>query len=38
MRYWFDAGLVAAHRLDEDEAVLRAVALASDNPRRVFKL
>jgi glucuronate isomerase len=34
----FLARLVAEHRLDEDEAVLTAVALVSDNPRRVFKL
>lgn len=34
----FLAGLVAEHRLDEDEAIETAVALVSDNPRRVFKL
>lgn len=32
------AELVAAHRLDEDEAVTIARALVSDQPRRVFKL
>jgi glucuronate isomerase len=32
------AGLVAEHRLDEDEALETAVQLVSDNPRKVFKL
>ena len=32
------AGLVAEHRLDEDEAVDTARALVVDNPRTVFKL
>ncbi|HEX3907790.1 MAG TPA: glucuronate isomerase [Mycobacteriales bacterium] len=32
------AGLVAEHRLDEDEALDTARALVVDNPRRVFKL
>ncbi|MGH3365754.1 MAG: glucuronate isomerase [Nocardioidaceae bacterium] len=32
------AGLVAEHRLDEDEALSSAVALVADNPRRAFKL
>jgi glucuronate isomerase len=34
----FLAGLVAEHRMDEDEALETAVALATDQPRRVFKL
>jgi glucuronate isomerase len=34
----FLAGLVAEHRLDEDEAVETAVDLVSGNPRRAFKL
>jgi glucuronate isomerase len=32
------AGLVAEHRLDEDEAMETAVQLVSGNPRKVFKL
>lgn len=32
------AGLVAEHRLEEDEALETAVALVRDNPRRAFKL
>lgn len=32
------AQLVVEHRLDEDEALETVVALAADNPRRVFKL
>jgi glucuronate isomerase len=32
------ARLVADHRLEEDEALETAVALVSDNPRKVFKL
>jgi glucuronate isomerase len=32
------AGLVAEHRLDEEEAAATAVALASEQPRAVFKL
>ena len=32
------AGLVAEHRLDEDEAAETAVELVTDNPRRAFKL
>jgi glucuronate isomerase len=32
------AGLVADHRLDEDEAALTAIDLASGQPARVFKL
>ena len=32
------AGLVAEHRLDEDEAVETAVDLVAGNPRKVFKL
>jgi len=34
----FLAGLVAAHRLDEDEALDTLTRLVSDQPRRVFKL
>ena len=34
----FLAGLVAEHRLDEEEAALTAVDLASGQPTRVFKL
>ena len=34
----FLAGLVAEHRIDEDEALDTAVALVSSNPRRAFKL
>jgi glucuronate isomerase len=34
----FLAGLVAEHRLDEEEAVLTAIDLASGQPTRVFKL
>ncbi|MFI6262746.1 glucuronate isomerase [Micromonospora sp. NPDC051006] len=34
----FLAGLVAAHRLDEDEALDTLAALVSDQPRKVFKL
>jgi glucuronate isomerase len=34
----FLAGLVAEHRMDEDEAFDTAVALVTDQPRRVFKL
>lgn len=34
----FLAGLVAEHRLDEDEAVRTAIDLASGQPTRVFKL
>jgi glucuronate isomerase len=34
----FLAGLVAAHRLDEDEALDTITALVSDQPRKVFKL
>ncbi|GAA1257798.1 glucuronate isomerase [Pseudonocardia aurantiaca] len=34
----FLAGLVAEHRMDEDEALDTAVALVTDQPRRVFKL
>jgi glucuronate isomerase len=34
----FLAGLVAAHRLDEDEAVDTAIRLVREQPRRVFKL
>jgi glucuronate isomerase len=32
------AGLVAEHRLDEDEAFETALALVTDIPRRAFKL
>jgi len=32
------AGLVTAHRLDEDEALDQARALVVDNPTRIFKL
>lgn len=32
------AGLVAEHRLDEEEAALTAIELASSQPRAVFKL
>ena len=32
------AGLVAEHRLGEDEAALTAIELASEQPRAVFKL
>lgn len=32
------AGLVAEHRLDEDEAVSAALELVAGNPRKVFKL
>jgi glucuronate isomerase len=32
------AGLVAEHRLDEDEALSTAVELVAGNPRKVFKL
>jgi glucuronate isomerase len=34
----FLAGLVATHRLDEDEALDTLTALVTDQPRRVFKL
>jgi glucuronate isomerase len=34
----FLAGLVAAHRLDEDEAVDTITTLVADQPRKVFKL
>jgi glucuronate isomerase len=34
----FLAGLVAAHRLDEDEAVETITALVTDQPRHVFKV
>jgi glucuronate isomerase len=34
----FLAGLVAAHRLDEDEALDTLTTLVADQPRRVFKL
>jgi glucuronate isomerase len=34
----FLAGLVAEHRLDEDEALETAVALVTEQPKRVFKL
>jgi glucuronate isomerase len=34
----FLAGLVATHRLDEDEALAAALALVDEQPRRVFKL
>lgn len=34
----FLAGLVAEHRLDEDDALETALALVADNPRRAFKL
>ncbi|MEU7906505.1 glucuronate isomerase [Actinoplanes sp. NPDC049118] len=34
----FLAGLVAAHRLDEDEALETVTGLVADQPRRVFKL
>jgi glucuronate isomerase len=34
----FLAGLVAEHRLDEDEALDSLVALVADQPRKVFKL
>ena len=34
----FLAGLVAEHRLDEDEALDSIVALVADQPRKVFKL
>jgi glucuronate isomerase len=34
----FLAGLVAAHRLDEDEAFDTITALVTDQPRRVFKI
>ena len=34
----FLAGLVAEHRLDEDEALDAAIGLVSVNPRRAFKL
>jgi glucuronate isomerase len=34
----FLAGLVAAHRLDEDEALDTLTALVVDQPRKVFKL
>ena len=34
----FIAGLVAAHRLDEDEALDTITTLVADQPRRVFKL
>jgi glucuronate isomerase len=34
----FLAGLVAAHRLDEDEAVDTITTLVSDQPKKVFKL
>jgi glucuronate isomerase len=34
----FLAGLVAAHRLDEDEALDTLTTLVTDQPRRVFKL
>jgi glucuronate isomerase len=33
----FLAGLVAAHRLDEDEALDTLVTLVTDQPRKVFK-
>ena len=32
------AQLVAEHRLDEDEAVETAIALVTQNPRKVFRL
>jgi len=32
------AGLVAEHRLDEDEAMETAVELVTGNPRTAFKL
>ncbi len=32
------AGLVAVHRLDEDEAIEQAIKLVDDNPKKVFKL
>ena len=34
----FLAGLVAEHRLDEDEAMDSLTALVNDQPRKVFKL
>src|SRR5207244_11809995 len=34
----FLAGLVAAHRLDEDEALDTLTTLVADQPRKVFKL
>ena len=34
----FLAGLVAEHRLEEDEALDAAIGLVSVNPRRAFKL
>jgi len=34
----FLAGLVAAHRLDEDEALDALTTLTADQPRKVFKL
>jgi glucuronate isomerase len=34
----FLAGLVAAHRLDEDEALDALITLTADQPRKVFKL
>ena len=34
----FLAGLVAEHRLDEDEALDSLIGLVADQPRKVFKL
>jgi glucuronate isomerase len=34
----FLAGLVAEHRLDEDEALDSLIGLVADQPRMVFKL